>query len=96
MPLLGLVQSLVDSEPELNGLIAVRLVAFDLRDHIRAAFDNGDRMHDARLIEDLRHTQLPPDQSLNHWLSPDHQDARASLIGRRRLQSVMFNVRDAG
>ena len=58
MSLLRLVQPLVEPEAELNRLVAVLLVRPDLRDHIRAAFDDGHRVNDTRLIEDLRHPQL--------------------------------------
>jgi hypothetical protein len=80
MTLFGLRQSLIESESELNGFIAIRIGGFDLRYDIRTEFNHGNRMHDARVVEDLRHTELTPDKALNHWLSPDYQDTSPATM----------------
>ena len=46
------------SKTELHSVVTVVVFRFDLRDHIRSAFDHRCWIHNAGLIEDLRHTQL--------------------------------------
>src|SRR3954454_15141687 len=43
MALLWPIQALADTEPELNGFIAIRLDRSDLRHHVRATFNYGYR-----------------------------------------------------
>jgi hypothetical protein len=80
MTLFGFRQSLIESESELNGFITIRIGGFDLRYDIRTEFNHGYRMHDASVVEDLRHTELTPDKALNHWLSPDYQDTSPATM----------------
>src|SRR5262245_19193016 len=60
MALLRLVEPLVESESELNRFVAILLGVLNLRDHVWSAFDDGYRVNDTRVIENLCHTELSP------------------------------------
>ncbi len=72
-------------ERDLNRLVAVDLHRLHLDHGARAGLDHGDRRHRAALrIEDLRHAELPSQDSL-HQRSPPEQmvrvpDARQATV----------------
>src|ERR671910_197137 len=66
MTLLGLGQALRTrrAEGELDRRVAVLLLALDLRDEARPGLDDRDRDR-ARVVEDLGHAQLRPEDPLD-------------------------------
>src|SRR5262249_2314010 len=67
---LGLVETFVLTVTELNRFVTVLLFRPNLRHDVRAALDHRDRVHQPRVIEDLRHPQLSSNHPFDHWLSP--------------------------
>src|SRR5690606_37519197 len=82
---------------ELHGGVTVGLRSADLRHHVRARLDHGDRHHPVVLVEDLGHPELraqdPGDLSFGHRSKP-YWMFTSTLAGRsmRISASTVFGV----
>ena len=68
-------------EPELDGVIPVRALAFDLHDEARPRLDDGHRQHRAVVGEHLRHPDLFAQQPADH--------ENGSFLPRIRTSSLL-------
>src|SRR5262245_3442272 len=78
MPALRGVETLVESEAELNGAVAVAFLGLDLRHHTGTHLEHGGRIGQSRLIKNLRHSQFLTDQPVNHRCLPGLERQRES------------------